>query len=225
MNNFEEKGFEVIHDFLQHDVVSKILYDLNSVELGHCQGGLRNIESQFASVEALVNSDYLKNQAASYLIGIPNFVRAIYFNKSANNNWLVPWHQDKTIAVSERLDIKGWRSWSIKNGKPHVQPPSSVLNDMVTFRINLDDVTKDNGCLKVIPGSHKRGILSQNAITDMVAVSEITHCFAPKASALVMKPLIIHSSNKAKIPDNRRVLHIEYSSFQLPGGLKWALAV
>jgi len=35
-------------------------------------------------------------------------VRAIYFDKSENNNWLASWHQDKTICVNKKADITNW---------------------------------------------------------------------------------------------------------------------
>ncbi len=222
MQDFEEKGFKIVSEFLPHDVVAKILGDLKSVQLKSSQGGVRNIEAKVDSIQDLVKSDYLRNQAAAYLPKNPSFIRAIYFNKTANNNWLVPWHQDKTIAVSKKLDLKEWTAWSIKNDQIHVQPPSSILNEMVTFRINLDDVTQNNGCLQVIAGSHQHGILQQNEISELVSKSSITHCLASKGSAMVMKPLLVHASGKALVPDNRRVLHIEYSSATLPDGLKWS---
>ena len=42
---------------------------------------------------------------------------------------------------------------------------------MITFRVHLDDADKNNGCLKVIPESHKLGILSHIEITQ--AVTEV----------------------------------------------------
>ncbi len=41
-------------------------------------------------------------------------VRAIYFDKTSEANWSVAWHQDKTIAVKEKVNIPGFEPWSIK---------------------------------------------------------------------------------------------------------------
>jgi hypothetical protein len=36
-----------------------------------------------------------------------------------------------------------------------------------------------------------------------------------------MCPLILHASSKAASPSHRRVIHIEFASLELPGGLHW----
>ena len=43
-------------------------------------------------------------------------VRATLFDKVEGANWLVPWHQDLTICVRERIDVPGYGPWSIKAG-------------------------------------------------------------------------------------------------------------
>jgi len=43
-------------------------------------------------------------------------------------------------------------------------------------------------------------------------------CTVNKGGALLMRPLLLHSSTAAN-PRHRRVLHLEYSSIDLPGGL------
>jgi hypothetical protein len=37
-------------------------------------------------------------------------VRAILFDKSAEQNWSLGWHQDRTIAVRQRIDVEGVRA-------------------------------------------------------------------------------------------------------------------
>ncbi len=46
-------------------------------------------------------------------------------------------------------------------------------------------------------------------------------CVLPRGGALLMRPLLLHASSPATGPGHRRVLHIEYASGPLPGGLKW----
>lgn len=38
----------------------------------------------------------------------PEIVRVIFFDKTPDKNWLVTWHQDKTILVNSKSDIAGW---------------------------------------------------------------------------------------------------------------------
>ncbi len=154
--------------------------------------------------------------------GKAKFVRSILFNKTSQNNWLVSWHQDKTVAVSERFEKPGWGPWSTRDRAHHVQPPLEVLNQMITFRIHLDQATKENGCMKVVPRSHTCGVIVQNEIRSYVNSHEVKDCVAKKGSALVMRPHLIHSSSKGTLPSQRRILHIEFSSFQLPAEVEWA---
>lgn len=204
-----ENGYEMIDEFISQDQLKTIIQDISTVALSTKTSGIRNAEKKFASIKDLANSEQLKHQTKHYLSSPTHLVRAILFNKTAENNWLVSWHQDKTVAVSEKFKQEGWEPWSIKDGIHHVQPPIDVLNQMVTFRIHLDDSHQDNGCLKVLPQSHKLGILNQTAIQIYVQKHKPISCEAAERSALVMRPHLLHSSSKASKPSQRRVLHLE----------------
>ncbi len=209
-----EDGYEIISEFLSHDQLISISSEIESVELPAKASGIRNAEKKFSSIRDLANSEQLRTQAREYLSGAANLVRAILFNKTTENNWLVTWHQDRTIAVSDKFEKNQWGPWSVKDGIHHVQPPVDVLNKMVTFRIHLDDTSQENGCLKILPKSHKLGILDHSSIQDYVQNHNPVICEAPAGSTLVMRPHILHSSSKAPNPSQRRVLHLEYSSFK-----------
>jgi hypothetical protein len=43
---------------------------------------------------------------------------------------------------------------TIKAGAPHVIASDEILHKMLTLRIHLDEVTDENGPLRVVPGSH-----------------------------------------------------------------------
>jgi ectoine hydroxylase-related dioxygenase (phytanoyl-CoA dioxygenase family) len=147
-------------------------------------------------------------------------VRGILFDKTPAANWLVPWHQDLSIAVKERVDMPGFGPWSEKAGVVHVQPPVDVLHQMVTIRLHLDDCTIDNGPLRVVPGTHHRALTPAEIAQRSETGPQIT-CTAPAGGAVVMRPLILHASSPAKSPAHRRVVHIEYAACDLPGGLEW----
>ena len=54
-------------------------------------------------------------------------VRAILFDKSAQTNWSLAWHQDRTICVKRRIDVAGFGPWTTKAGLHHVAPPFDIL--------------------------------------------------------------------------------------------------
>jgi len=147
-------------------------------------------------------------------------VRAILFDKSAETNWTLGWHQDTKIAVEERLDAPGFTAWSEKSGVVHCQPPAAILETCVAARIHLDDNGPANGPLRVIPGSHRFGITSNlDSMTSAAA-----ECHARAGDVLLMKPLLWHASSKSVDPTlHRRVIHIEYCGTELPHGLRWAV--
>jgi hypothetical protein len=67
----------------------------------------------------------------------------ILFDKNADQNWSLGWHQDRTIAVRQRIDIDGFGPWSVKSGMVHVGPPFDLLASMVTVRVHLDAVPEN----------------------------------------------------------------------------------
>lgn len=217
-----DNGYEIIDEFLTHDQLNSINSEIEHISLPEKAGGIRNAEKKFSSIHSLAVSKQLNIQAKKYLTGAPSLVRVILFNKTTENNWLVTWHQDRTVAVSEKFEEHDWGAWSVKDGVIHAQPPVDVLNKMVTFRIHLDDTSQTNGCLKVLPKSQKLGVLDHGAIQEYVQKHKPVVCEAKAGSALVMRPHILHSSGKASTPSRRRVLHLEYSSFKLPSGVAWA---
>lgn len=219
---FFEVGFEIIDEFLPIEQLRFIRDQLKEVSSPKASGGVRSIDKKVPAVAALAASVQLRNQAKRYLTGRPLLVRAIFFDKTQENNWLVGWHQDRTVSVSERFDLVGWGPWTVKDGTLHVQPPIDVLEQMVTFRIHLDATDTTNGCLRVMPGSHAMGLLPSSEIQRYVSNHIPVHCEAPVGSALAMRPHLLHSSCKATRPCRRRVLHLEYSSYELPAGVRWA---
>lgn len=156
-------------------------------------------------------------------------VRGILFDKTAaagGSNWKVPYHQDLSIAVRERPPHppNGYETWSIKDGVPHVQPPVSLLENLITVRLHLDPCDAENGALRVLPGTHRLGRLSSNEIARCRREIPESVCSVPKGGVLLLRPLLLHASSPSVRPgDRRRVLHIEFapSNLPLPVGISW----
>jgi ectoine hydroxylase-related dioxygenase (phytanoyl-CoA dioxygenase family) len=153
----------------------------------------------------------------------PFVVRSTLFDKTDTANWKVPWHQDVTIAVSERREAEGFGPWSTKEGIVHVQPTTEVLNLMVTVRVHLDPCPASNGALRVMPGSHKLGRIDQNEALSRVNEANAITCEARAGAALVMRPLLLHASSPSTQPAHRRVLHFDFATGDLPNGLQWRM--
>jgi Phytanoyl-CoA dioxygenase (PhyH) len=126
----------------------------------------------------------------------PVAVQCTYFEKSESQNWLVAVHQDLSIPVRERIDAAACTVWSEKEGVLFVQPPATVLEDVVAVRLHLDDSTPINGPLRVVPGSHRHGRLTSAQVHAARDESGEITCSVPKGGALVMRPLLLHASSK-----------------------------
>jgi ectoine hydroxylase-related dioxygenase (phytanoyl-CoA dioxygenase family) len=123
--------------------------------------------------------------------------------------------------VRERAETPGFGPWSVKAGVPHVQPPPELLARMLTLRLHLDDCGPANGPLQVLPGSHADGALSPAAVAAWRGRVPPEACLVPAGGAVLMRPLILHASSAATAVGHRRVVHLEWSADELPGGLRW----
>jgi ectoine hydroxylase-related dioxygenase (phytanoyl-CoA dioxygenase family) len=185
---------------------------------------VRNLMTHVPAVAELAGSSAVRALVEPVLGRNARPVRAIWFNKTLGANWKVAWHQDLSIAVRNRLNIPGFGPWSIKVGVQHVQPPVEILQQMLTVRLHLDDCGPDNGPLLVLPGSHAAGVLSPDEISAWRGCVAPVECVVAAGGVVLMRPLLLHASSTAAAPRDRRVIHIEYASCDLPGGLRWAEA-
>jgi hypothetical protein len=214
--HIEQSGFAIVPQILPPSS-RRTLIEL----LGPVTGAGRRGLLAMPAVAQLASSSTILDLIRPHLPSEPRAVRAIYFDKSPDTNWLVAWHQDLTLALRAQADAPGFGSWSIKDGIPHVQPPIELLERMLTIRLHLDDCDETNGALKVLPGSHRFGRLPAERITELRAQHPEVICCASAGDALLMRPLLLHASSRSKSARHRRVLHIEYAAFPLPAGLVW----
>ncbi len=188
------------------------------------RGGVRNLIAHPTVVRLLVHQtlgSYLWSVIGRDLVA----VKATLFDKTPETNWRVQWHQDRAIAVKERLDVPGYGCWSTKSGCLHVEPPAEVLAQMLAVRIHLDPCGSDNGPLRVIPGSHRRGKLGERQLADVVSSSDTVELHAKQGAMVLMRPLLVHSSSPARAAAHRRVLHVEFAPRESISPLQWHAAL
>ncbi|MBI2686842.1 MAG: phytanoyl-CoA dioxygenase family protein [Acidobacteria bacterium] len=219
MERFEADGFAIVPRVAGAVAVDGLLAAIAKAETAGRRGSyaIRNLLSDVPAVCEWTESAACRDLVEPILGRDARAVRGILFDKTPDANWKVPWHQDLSIAVAERIDIAGFGPWSMKAGVVHVQPPDGVLRKMVSLRLHLDDCREESGPLRVIPGSHTAGRSPEPPRNGRPAVA----CLAPRGSALLMRPLLWHASSAATRPGHRRVIHIEFSGALLPGGLRW----
>jgi ectoine hydroxylase-related dioxygenase (phytanoyl-CoA dioxygenase family) len=217
----ETQGFTMIDSYLDLDLIDRLIQAITDCQLNPDRAGVRNLLELVPSVEKLSQSHEIRDLVVPILGDSARVVRGIFFDKQPSANWKVPWHQDRTIAVKQRVDLPEYHPWSVKAGIVHVQPPTAILNQLLTVRIHLDRTDEANGALKVIPGSHCHGKLTDSEIDRWKQISPGISCNLDPGGILLMRPLLIHASSMATIPIHRRVIHLDYARNQLPSGLEW----
>lgn len=120
----------------------------------------------------------------------------IYKPKGRKNS--VPWHQDFLSRPDEPLKIIAWMA--------------------------LDDVTKENGTLQVIPKSHKNGHFSWHRVkgethhdrVDMEHIekrrNEIIYAELEAGDVLLFNMFLLHGSDEVHTDKSRRVYRCSYQS-------------
>ena len=226
MAQFEKEGFVITAPLFSSEEVQQLialLEEQKQHDEGPRRGGLRDVLDNLPALRSTSNHTAIR-AIVNQVLGENAFVvRATLFDKIEASNWKVPWHQDVTIAVIERHDVLEYGPWSTKAGVTHVQPPSEVLERMVTVRVHLDACPASNGALRVIPGTHRLGKLNQNHVDEHVYEAHAICCEAAAGEALVMRPLLLHASSAAEHPGHRRVLHFDYAIGEIAAGLEWRM--
>jgi len=229
--DIEARGFAIIPGVLDSRGVARISEQLIQIprsdstrQRGQSYFGIRNLLSIVPALRDLPNSPSIRSLVDPIVGRQAQVVCGTFFDKTAEANWKVPWHQDLTIAVRQRKNVVGFNCWTLKAGITHVQPPASVLDEVLALRLHLDATNEESGALKVIPGSHKRGRLSADDIQKIRLESEPVVCSVERGDVLAMRPLLLHSSSVSSNASHRRVIHLEFCSVDLPGGLEWSLS-
>jgi ectoine hydroxylase-related dioxygenase (phytanoyl-CoA dioxygenase family) len=214
-------GWAITPPVIPSDVLAALTCELTPLlEADGARGGMRHLLDR-PSVCALARSAPVRAVAEAVLGPECFAVRGILFDKTPDANWKVIWHQDLTIAVRERREVPGFGPWSEKDGVPHVQPTGDILQRMVAVRVHLDECGPENGPVRVIPGSHRVGRLSAEAVDAWKAAGPMVECVVARGGILAFQPLLLHASSPATTPAHRRVVHLEFAADQLPGGLAW----
>ena len=220
-------GFAVVNGIYNADEVQSILTAINNADTSKETFrkssdlfAIRQFLKELPQTFDLIFNTNLKT-IIRQILGEKFFVvKSIYFDKPEASNWYVSYHQDLTISVDKKFDLENFGPWTTKQNQFAVQPPTEILENITTIRIHLDDTDENNGGLKVIPKSHLKKIYRPETI-NWDNEHEMT-CSVKQGGIMLMKPLTLHSSSRTTNNRKRRVIHIEFSSIELPIALNWA---
>lgn len=226
LSQLNKEGYSIVPDVYSESELAKISKviaekELNSDSIMKSKDlfAIRQLLNEIPELNELIFNEKLRELITSFQAESNFFLsKAIYFDKPADSNWFVAFHQDLTINVSNRKEIEGFINWTTKRGQLGVQPPTDYLNRTMTIRIHLDDTDETNGGLRVLPRSHKNGVVRTE---DRTVDSKEIICDVKRGGIMLMKPLTFHASSRSIGENNRRVIHIELCDKELPAPLKW----
>ncbi len=116
--------------------------------------------------------------------------RSMFMNKPAHQGTLLPWHQD------------GGENWGLDRDPP------------ITLWLALDDATRENGCVEVVPGTHQLGLLSArgHTITEEQAVRHCSvgavHLELLAGECVLLHNFLLHRSGRNNTPNPRRAFSV-----------------
>lgn len=229
ISSFDRDGYAVATGCVPHNLQAELMRlcdhapeQLQSKRKGSSTYGVRQLLDGIPAIREIVAGSPFIDLAQAVLGPAARPVKGVFFDKTSTANWLVPWHQDVTITLREKRPVPDFDWRPASEGVIHALPPVAISEQMLTLRIHLDDAGADHGALRVIPGSHREGRLTQEQVvrrTQRVSEAVVS---VRAGDIMLMRPLLLHASSPCKSPGHRRVVHIEYSATELPGGLQWA---
>lgn len=119
--------------------------------------------------------------------------RAMFMNKPANRGTFLPWHQDR---------------WSSLDADP-----------LLTVWTALDPATRENGCVQIIPGSHKMGVinpehgsgfLTKEQADEICTPEKVVHLELEAGEVALLHNWVLHASDVNRSDQSRRAFSACY---------------
>ena len=144
--------------------------------------------------EYLVDPVFEDICARTYGAGKPvALFRAMFMNKPANRGTFLPWHQDRWTSLDRDPQITLWTA--------------------------LDPATKANGCVQVIPGSHRHGLinpahssgfLSEAQAAAICTPDRIVYVELEPGEVVLLHNYLLHASDVNRSAQSRRAFSVCY---------------
>lgn len=119
--------------------------------------------------------------------------RAMFMNKPANKGTFLPWHQDRWTSLDRDPQITIWTA--------------------------LDPATKQNGCVQVIPKSHRYGLINPAHVSGFLSKAQseaictpdrIVHIELEPGEVVLLHNYLLHASDVNRSSQSRRAFSVCY---------------
>lgn len=213
--NLIDDGYTILKGVFAPDTLAPVV-DLVDRALAHASKGLEdpfhNHYMRHRDDQGVLYDLYQRHPEFQPLASHPRILDALesalgpdiylYVNslisKPAGKRNGVPWHQDFIKRTDEPVKYIVWMA--------------------------LDDATRENGCVKVIPGSHKAGFLPWHCVEgethhdrvnpECVDESKAIYAEVNAGDVLIFNQLLLHASDEAHSDKPRRAFRVAYAGFE-----------
>ncbi len=193
MDTFDRDGSVVFRNVLDLELLAEASAHVDWLHARHPDRSGEELAHDLVASDAfwvrLVSDDRLLDIAETFIGPDIALFASHYISKPARTGQPVLWHQDAAFWPLDPMEV-------------------------VTLWLAVDDSTVDNGCLRVVPGSHKQNLLEMQSRDDIKNVlgaeiraevdeSQARDLILNAGDVEVHHPMIVHGS-KANHSANRR---------------------
>ena len=201
VQEFEREGYVLFPEVLDAELIAEAGDHLNWLLKKNPHLRPENLDTQLVTKDAfwvrLISDERLLDIAQKFIGPNIALLASHYISKPPFDGRPVLWHQDGSY-------------WPLKP------------MDVVTLWLAVDDSLPENGCMRVIPGTHRSELMQMKTRNDVTSVlgsgmaegevdeSKAADCVLKAGGVSVHHPNIIHGSNANHSPRRRCGLTIRY---------------
>lgn len=194
---YAENGYVVVEKLFDADRISQALNAIDKLLAEGNAGKTFEVEPQDTGTVRRIWSPTQKDEVFDQMASDPALLDCIEQLIGGN----VLFHYSK-------LNMKGPKVGSVVSWHQDFSYYPHTNTDLLAVLIFLDDATKVNGCLRVVPGSHLRGLRSHDIdgyfrgkVLD-VNEQEAVHLEVPAGGAIFLHCMTLHASerNESELP-------------------------
>ena len=105
-----DQGYRIVDSVFNPSEMRRVAESLSTAPLERTRAGARHLLA-IPVVRELAEDKRLLAIAGRFVGPSPVPFRATLFDKSADSNWLVVWHQDTALPIRSRIEHPDWGPW------------------------------------------------------------------------------------------------------------------
>lgn len=176
-----DASYQILEGVFSAAEMLEVLDQLSGATLDRSKAGARHL-LRLPVIRELANDPRMLSLARQFVGEGAAPFRATLFDKSPDANWMVPWHQDTALPMRDQFAGKEWGPWSKKAGVLYAHAPAWALEQVIALRVSLDDSSKENGPLRILPDTHRLGVLTDAEINVLARERKAQDCIASRTT-------------------------------------------